>query len=83
MNASEYNQLDMDQKTRMLWTSGMLLDERIEFSKFRVCIYHLRGFYVELTIGMKDDSIRRVHAMEKPRDWNGYLNSVDLEALLG
>ncbi|MCB0395522.1 MAG: hypothetical protein KDD36_02640 [Flavobacteriales bacterium] len=82
MTAAEYNLLDMDQKTHLLWTYGELLDERVDYGKSRTFMYHLQGFYVEISINVKDESIRRVRALESPGDWNGYLKSVSLEELL-
>ena len=82
MDATEYNDLEIDQKANLLWTYGLMVNERVEYNKFKVCIYGLGGFYVELSYCVRDNSVRRIRALETSSDWQGYLGSVDLEALM-
>lgn len=82
MTASEYNNLDLDQKANTLWTYGQMVHERREYNKFKVCIYGLGAFYVELSYCIKDNTVRRIRALENASDWQGYLNSVELADLM-
>ena len=82
MDAAEYNDLDIDEKANLLWKYGQVVHERTEYVKYRVTMYTLGMFFVELTWVSEDNGVRCIRALKTNRDWHDYMASVNIDEIL-
>ncbi len=82
MNIEEYIKLPLNDRADVLWKNAVFVDDRVIYNKFTIAIYHLFNFYVEVYYSVKDNSIKDVKAIHQEEDWDGYLNSINLDYLM-
>lgn len=82
LSISEYNSLTIDQKGEILFTKGDYIDHRVQYNKYKIVIYSLGNFYVEVFYDVHNNEIKRINALENEQDWTGYLESINLEYLM-
>ena len=82
MGAAEYNKMTLELKSNFLWDKGTFIEERVNYGKYKICMYSLFNFYVEVFYSIKDNNIKKVNALESDIDWHGYMESINLKHLL-
>ena len=82
LSISEYNNLTLDQKGEILFTKGDYIDHRVQYHKYKIAIYSLGNFYVEVFYDVHNNEIKRINALENEQDWTGYLESINLDYLM-
>lgn len=82
MVASDFNKLSIDEKGNLLTEHSLFLDERVIYGKYKIIIYSLFNFYVEVYYHAVHNEIETVTAIETSEDWESYLKSINLNSLL-
>jgi|TARA_R100000750_G_scaffold30200_3_gene19204 hypothetical protein len=82
LSITKYNQLNLNQKGEILFSKGNYIDYRIEYNKYKIALYSLGNFYVEVFYDVHNNEIKRINALENEQDWHGYLDSINLEYLM-
>ena len=77
--ATEFNQLPYPKKSYVWKKNGVFLDERIIHGKCRIVVYAIFNFYVEVYYNLNSNQIGTIKALENSEDFDGYLNSIQLE----
>ena len=81
MTAKEFNTLDLD-KRGLIWNEhSTFLDTRIVYGKYKIIIYAVFNFYVEVFYNIKTNKIDDLKALENVEDFEGYMNSIKVELL--
>ena len=81
MTPQDFNTLPFAFKAEALWTKGKLINERRIPDQYVVVIYGVYNFFVEVFYDLYSNKIMDIFAMENDDDWDGFLNSVNLEEL--
>lgn len=82
MTAQEFNAIkSFDEKVNIIWDCSRHVDERIMLNEYKIQMYALYGFYVEVWVGIKNHKIQKIKALQGDLDWKNYLESVTLQDL--
>ena len=81
MNGTTFKALDLGQQASVIWEKGTYLDHRIVYGKYKVCIYAVLNFYVEVYYDVVHNQIKKIVLLESTADWEAYLNTIDLNYL--
>jgi hypothetical protein len=81
MSEKEFNELELNERTALLWSQGDFIDERIIYGKYQIKMYSMKNFFVEVWIKLKPLEIEKVHAIDCEKDWSGYLNGMKIADL--
>ena len=82
MTIRDFNTLELDQKGSLVFREGNYVDHRIQYGKYKIVIYSLFNFYVEVFLDINSDSVKNIKAIETENDWHGYLESINLDYLM-
>ena len=82
MTPQEFNQLPSNVRAELLWDQGQYLLERVVYNEYIVKMYLVDKFYVEVYYNANDNQIEDVTALENEKDWEGFLNSINIKVLL-
>ncbi len=82
MLISEYSKLELKDKAEILWKGGTHLDQRVNYREHVIQVYALFSFFVEVYYAVEDNKITQIKPLEKEDDWEGYLNSINLNHLM-
>ena len=76
--SEKFNILDFDEKAWHVWHSATFLIVRHN-SKFRVNLYHLNGYYIQLWYNVKQNRIEKIAATPSAKVMDPYLKLIHLE----
>jgi hypothetical protein len=82
LTITEYNKLSLDQQGEILFSNVDYIDHRVQYGKYKIVIYSLGNFYVEVFYDVHSNKIKRIKALESEKDWHGYLESINLNHLM-
>lgn len=82
MTASEFNKLSPDEKGALLTEQSTFIDERIIYGKYKIIIYSLFNFYIEVYYHVQHNEVETIKAIESIDDWESYMRSINLDSLL-
>jgi hypothetical protein len=82
MTKKEFNELEVNARTALVWSTGQFIDERIIYGKYHIKMYAMKNFFVEVWIDLKRLNIEKVQAIESETDWSGYLHSISIADLM-
>ena len=82
MTKKEFNELEINIRTALIWSSGQFIDERVIYGKYHIKMYAMKSFFVEVWIDVKKLHIEKVQAIESETDWSSYLNSIRITDLV-
>ena len=82
MTPQEFNQLPSNVRAELLWDQGQYLLERVVYNEYIVKMYLVDKFYVEVYYNATDNQIEDITALENEKDWEGFLNSINIKVLL-
>ena len=78
--AERFNILDFDEKAWHVWHHATFLIVRYN-SKFRVNLYHLNGYYIQLWYNVKQNRIEKIAATPSKKVINPYLRVICLDGM--
>lgn len=82
MTAQDFNRIkNLNDKANIVWDCSRHVDERIIYNEYKIQMYALYGFYVEVWIAIKTNKIEKIKALEGETNWKGYLISIRMEDL--
>ena len=76
-SVEKFNHLDFDEKAWHVWHHAIFLIVR-QNKKFRVNLYHLNGYYIQLWYNVKKNRIEKIAATPSNTVVNPYLNLIQL-----
>jgi len=76
----KFNTLNFDEQAWHVWHHATFLMVR-QNSRYRVNLYHLNGFYIQLWYDVKRNRIERIAATESASVMNPYLKQIQLNDL--
>ena len=79
MTTAMYNDLTTETCLSMIDSDGVLVDEVVIFGFIRMKIFSLHGFYVQAVYNKNDESLLEVKALISEKDWQPYLETLDLK----
>jgi len=82
LTISEFNSLPLNQKGEILFSTGDYVEDRIQYNKYKIIMYSLGNFYVEVFYDVFSNEIKRINGLENDADWHGYLESINLGYLM-
>ncbi len=81
MTAQEFNTINFEQKSALLTENSIFIDERFIYGKYKILMYSLFNFYVEVYYHIEHNEIETVKALVDLKDWESYMSSIQLELL--
>jgi hypothetical protein len=67
MRMNEYMLLSTEEKADLLWEKGLFIDSQ-NSANFNRALYHLQGFYVELTLDKSTNEITGITPYRTPAE---------------
>ena len=77
-SVDKFNTLDFDEKAWHVWHHATFLIVR-QNNKYRVNLYHLNGYYIQLWYHVKKNRIEKIAATPSHNVINPYLKLIQLE----
>ncbi len=77
-SVDKFNTLDFDAKAWHVWHHATFLIVR-QNNKYRVNLYHLSGYYIQLWYDVKKNRIEKIAATPSSAVFNPYLKLIHLE----
>lgn len=81
MNKFKFNTLNHKDKENVIWKNGKLVLQRMAYKDYIVKMYCIEDFFVEVVFSLSENKIKDIYAIEHERDWQGYLDSINLYEL--
>ncbi len=78
MTLYEFNVLNEDEKTALLWSEGLFVTDKPGSS---ILLYQLYDFYVEVFYEGKENKIQRLRSFSSLDQLDAYLNIVDISSV--
>jgi hypothetical protein len=82
MDFYEFNYLPGSDRAELVWQHGRLLTTRGHMG-YTVVLYKMPEFFAEVWYSPEDNQIALVHGFNNPELIESYIESIDLEELLG
>jgi hypothetical protein len=80
MGIYEFNQLELEEQNKLVWTDAIFLTNRIELN-FGLSLYKLFDFYAEVYLNNDTNEIEKVRAFKSIEQLDPYLDEIDLTKL--
>lgn len=80
MNTREFNGMDDVRQAETLLNEGVVIAERL-YKEFRILLYQVRHFYVEVYFHKKFDMIQGFRSFESMSSLDPYLEEIDISDL--
>jgi hypothetical protein len=81
VNRDNFNDLSMDEKGKILFSKGSYIAVR-DYYNYKVQLYGLKGFYVEVWYHPKMNNIDKIEALNDEKSLNLYLSDIEILDLL-
>ena len=81
MDLYAFNRKNSQEKTALVWKQGQFLAVRIE-PAYRVALYHLGKFFVEVLYDAEQNQIYKMRAFKSRSCLEPYLDLVDLTPII-
>ena len=83
MTGSHFNTLTHKEKGVVYVNEGTHLENRIVYGECTIVIYAVYNFYVEVKVDLKTKKITEIKALESMEDFDGIMDSIKLDDLIG
>ena len=78
---SEFNELTMDEKAWYLWHGASFLHV-YENGGFRINLFHLNNYYIELWYDIKGNKVEKIRAFTSIALLDPFLENIHIESLV-
>lgn len=81
MTKQEFNSLTIDEKGELLFSplsESQFIDEKIINENRIIKIYSFQNLFVEIWLNVQEIKFEKIIALENERDWNKYLETIEV-----
>jgi hypothetical protein len=81
INKDNFNDLSLDEKGKIIFSKGSYIAVR-DYYNYKVQLYGLKGFYVEVWYNPRTNSIDKIETMDNEKSLNLYLSDIEILDLM-
>jgi len=81
VSITEFNELTLDEKAWYLWHGASFLHV-YESSGFRINLFHLNNYYIELWYDIRQNSVGHIRAFTSIAFLEPFLDNIDINCLI-
>lgn len=79
MNASDFSNLPMDERTNYLWDHGVCFGQRLIDNQFILSIFKVDRFFVEARYSRENNRVDAIRIIDEIAEWEAYVDRTLLQ----